>query len=218
LVLENSKSYLKSILIAKTNRPLNNKQLAEIKYQLALKHMANGINKEASEVLQASLVDDPGHIKARKALAALMTNNGLENSAIDVLEKGLEIVPEYTLFRRMIARILVGQNDYARAIQTLEKGMPVFFTHTEYYALLAAIYQRDQQHHKAVQLYKKLTHRDPQLGMWWLGLGISLEAQQKQSAALKAFIRARGTGSLSANVSQFVKKKVRLLTQSDGSG
>jgi MSHA biogenesis protein MshN len=49
---------------------------------------------------------------------------------------------------------------------------------------------------------------NPQNGIWWMGLGISLEAQQRRDDAMVAFQRAKASGSLSGELPAFVDKKL----------
>ena len=51
----------------------------------------------------------------------------------------------------------------------------------------------------------------PQAGVWWMGLGISLEADGRGAEARDALQRAKATGTLSPELAAFVEQKLRQL-------
>ena len=51
----------------------------------------------------------------------------------------------------------------------------------------------------------------PQSGIWWMGLGISLQADSRNAEAQESFTRAKATNSLSAELAGFVDQKLAQL-------
>lgn len=203
-------------LIAKTKRPLTNAQRAELSYQTAVQRITHGDQKIPEAELSQAIELNPNHHRARETLAAVFVNTNRPAMAIEILERGMALAPHYAGFRKIYARILGDKGKYSLAIKAMEHAEVELTQHPDYYALLAAFYQRNRQHNQAVQLYKQLVRHDPQLGTWWLGLGISLEAMQNPGAALDAYQRANRSGSLKTRVAQYVKKKIRALNRTQG--
>jgi len=75
----------------------------------------------------------------------------------------------------------------------LEKVRAEGANQPEYLALLATLYQRAGRQADAVETYRQALGQRPQEGRWWLGLGISLEAQKNWTAAGEAYQRAKAS-------------------------
>ena len=71
--------------------------------------------------------------------------------------------------------------------------------------------QRLTLHKRAVAEYQAALQLAPQAGVWWMGLGISLEADGRLPEAKDAFQRARATGALSPELAAFVDQKLKRL-------
>ena len=207
-----------AIPLQKTRRPLNAKQQAEVAYQKGVKFLQQGRMREGKESLQEALSIYIPHIKAREMLAGIYIKSGHLISAAELLSEGVKVAPDYPLFAKLYARVLLEQNKPALAVQILERGAAAAMIDQEadYYALLAATYQRVNQHNKAVDIYLQLVKIHPDQGVWWLGLGISLEKSGKNSTALEAYRRAQKTGSLNTGLASFAKKRVAALTEAGG--
>lgn len=201
------------VKLKKKHRPLNSKQLAEIAYKKGYKFLQQGRMRQGKEYLHEALSLYIPHIKAREMLAGIYIKAGRFVSAAELLSEGVKIAPEYSLFAKLYARVLLEQNNPKLAIKILEQGTALIEVEPDYYALLAATYQRDKEHKKAVETYLKLVKIRPAAGVWWLGLGISLEKSGKNKEALDAYQRAKRTGSLKAALVKFTNNRVSALNE-----
>ncbi|MCW8900468.1 MAG: tetratricopeptide repeat protein [Gammaproteobacteria bacterium] len=203
------------IKLQKTRHPLNSKQLAEIAYKKGYQLLQQGQMRKGKEYLREALSLYIPHIKAREMLAGIYIKSGHFISAAELLSEGVKIAPEYPLFAKLYARVLLEQNNPGLAIQILNRGSvsAVMNVEPDYYALLAATYQRVNDHQKATELYLKLVKIRPTTGVWWLGLGISLEKLGKNKEALEAYQRAQDTGNLKAGLIKFTNNKVSALSE-----
>ena len=199
--------------LKKTHRPLNSKQLAEIAYQKGYRFLQQGRMHQGKESLRKALSLYIPHIKAREMLAGIYIKSGRYINAAELLSEGVKIVPEYPLFAQLYARVLLEQNNPQLAIKILERGSVRIKDEPAYYALLAATYQRVNNHEKAVDIYLQLVKVRPSVGIWWLGLGISLEKSGKNKEALEAYQRAQKTGNLKDGLVKFTNNRVSALEE-----
>lgn len=199
--------------LKKTHRPLNSKQLAEIAYKKGYKFLQQGRMHQGKESLRKALSLYIPHIKAREMLAGIYIKSGHFINAAELLNEGVKVVPEYPLFPQLYARVLLEQNNPQLAIKILEQGSARIKVEPDYYALLAATYQRVKNHKKAIEIYLQLVKVRPSAGIWWLGLGISLEKSGKNKEALEAYQRAQKTGSLKAGLVKFTNNRVSALQE-----
>ena len=78
-------------------------------------------------------------------------------------------------------------------------------------AFHAALMQRMGDHAGATAAYRRVLATQPGNGLWWMGLGISLEALAERTEALAAFARARDSGDLRADLAGFVAQRLDAL-------
>ncbi len=208
-------STAETLNIKKKHRPLNSQQLAEIAYQKGYQLLQQGRLRQGKEHLREALSLYIPHIKAREMLAGIYIKSGHFISAAELLSEGVKIAPEYPLFAKLYARVLLEQNKPQLAIKILNRGATSIAISEEpdYFALMAATYQRVKNHNKAVDIYLRLVKVRPAAGVWWLGLGISLEKSGKGKEALEAYQRAQKTGSLKAGLMKFTDNRVSALRE-----
>jgi len=81
----------------------------------------------------------------------------------------------------------------------------------EYHAFLAGVLQRQGRQREAVEHYARALKTAPQNGVWWMGQGISLQAEKRDAEAVEAFQRAQASGALSAELQAFVERRLKQL-------
>lgn len=168
-------------------------QRAENRYRVAAQQMQQRLAVEAEQGLRAALEEYPRHIGARDLLAALLLERGRMDEARQVLEQGLAAVPGQASFATLLARIYVEQNAEPKAITLLEQQRNGVKPNPDTLALLATLYQRAARHGEAIAAFKDALTLRPLEGKWWLGLGISQEAEQNWNEARFAYERVRDT-------------------------
>ena len=208
---------LAPIKVKKKNHPLNNKQLAEIAYSKGYKLLQQGRMHQGKQFLREALSLYVPHIKAREMLAGIHIKSGHFINAAELLKEGVGVVPDYPLFAQLYARVLLEQKNPQLAIEVLNRGSSsaTMSAEPDYFALLAATYQRVNNHEKAIDIYLQLVKARPSTGIWWLGLGISLEKLGKNKEALDAYRRAQNTGSLKSGLVKFTNNRVAALKEID---
>lgn len=187
-------------------------ELAENAYREAARLKADGNTGEAERRLKTLLASDPRHAKARELLASIQLESGRWLEAQDTLEQGIVKSPDYLPFRYQLARLYVEHGADAQAVTLLEQARAEGRRDADLSAYLAALYQRANRHADAVKSYQDALALKPQEGRWWLGLGISLEAEQQSSSARDAYRHALDSGRLAANLAHYAEDRLRALT------
>ena len=201
------------IKLNKKHRPLNYKQQAEIEYKKGYLALQQGRMRQGKERLRESLSLYAPHLKSREMLAGIYIKSGRYVEAAELLREGIKVVPTYSLFAKLYARVLLEQNNPHLAIKVLESSAKALDVDLDYHALLAATYQRVKNHKKAIAIYLQLVKEKSSVGIWWLGLAISLEKSGKNKEALEAYQRAQKTGSLKAGLVKFTNNRVSALKE-----
>lgn len=197
--------------IQKQVRQPTSRDLAENEYRKAAASLHQGRLAEAQEGFEAALNLYPGYNSARQALVGLLVEAKKLTEAERVLQEGLAQSPAQIGFAMALARLQVDRGDAAQAAATLRKGIDYAQGSPEYIAFLGAVLQRLGQHEEAIEQFQAALRQKPASGVWWLGLGISLQSANRAADAQDAFRRARATNNLSPELSAFADQRIRQL-------
>lgn len=197
--------------IEKHVRPLRPEQLAEQHYQRGYQLLQNGDQNGAEKQWREALGADPAHIASREGLAGLYISHGRNVEAGDILAKGLKYHPGYGPFALLYARLQVQNGLLDRAVQVLENAMEAKAQNADFLAFLAALYQRQKAFDKSIATYKKALSLQPQQGVWWMGIGISLEGAGKTKEAISAYNEAKKSNTLTAKLRHYVEGRLQTL-------
>lgn len=195
--------------IEKKLRSTSPRERAENEYRRALGLVNQGRIQEAIAVLRALLNEDAGHVGSRLALFGLLVEQQRYDEAQTVLAEALAHDPAQPQLAARLARLQLERGDVRAARQTLEKAAGAAQGNAEFRAFHAAVLQRLTLHKEAVTEYQAALKLAPQAGVWWMGLGISLEAEGRPAEAREAYQRARASGMLSTELDRFVEQKLR---------
>lgn len=202
---------VKDGVVDKKVRPLTQEEQAENAYRAAVIGLKQRIPRVGEAELRSALTYNPAHVKARELLASVLLEGGRGLEAQQLLEQGLEKVPGHYPFAQLLARLYVEHGAEQKAVSTLEQVRPSAQKDPEFLAFLAALYQRSGQHTAAVEGYRQALSLRPQEGKWWVGLGISLEAEKTWGAAAEAYGHARESGTLNEALSRYADQRLALL-------
>ena len=112
-----------------------------------------------------------------------------------------------------LARLQVDKGDLRPAIETMERGLSSGSERPDFRAFLGAMLQREGNHKQAAEHYQAALQKNSQNGVWWMGLAISLQADNRPSDALDAFRKAKATNTLSADLLNFVDARINQLAR-----
>lgn len=145
----------------------------------------------------------------RRANAALAQGRAAE--ALASLQQALREDASHVAARLALARLLAQAGDGQGAADVLRAGAMDGAANAEYRGLHAALLQRLKRDAEAVQEYQAALRLMPGNAVWWMGLGLSLEALGSRGDARLAYLQARSAGTLSGELADFVDQKLRQL-------
>lgn len=202
-----------STLVEKTNpiKKMNSEMSLNEEFERAKHFSSIGKNNDAIHVLQDLLVNESEYIPARKLLATILYEQGNFEKANMVLQEGLEQRPLYPPYVQLKAEILVDEGKIKQALNLLQKAPPSLEEYPDYHALIAALYQRLGKSTNAESVYEQLLRLQPNNSLWWLGLGIARESQDKKPEALMAFAKANDSDSLAPELKTYIESRMTSL-------
>ena len=181
-------------------------QRAENAYRRALGVLEDGRVTEAIATLQAGLQIDPRHEAARQTLVGLLIEAGRPDDAMRQLQAALAIDARQPALAMLLARLQLERG--GPAIETLMRTLPYAAGNGEYHAFLAGVLQREGRVHEAADHYQAALKRSPGNGVWWMGLGIALQADKRDAESRAAFTQAQASGTLSPELQAFVERRL----------
>ncbi len=184
---------------------------AENEFRKATDLLVQGRVAEAIDGYKSTLQLDAGHVAARQALVGLLLENRRIDEAQQFLQEGLALNPDRSAYAMLLARIQVERGDLQGAHDLLSKHARSAASDADYHAFDAALLQRLGRHKEAVAAYQAALKLAPRAALWWMGMGISLQAENRSPEALDAFRRAKSTGGLNPDLLSFVDQRMKQL-------
>jgi MSHA biogenesis protein MshN len=166
---------------------------------------------EALAGYETALHSDTTFKPARLSWIGLLLNLKRNEEAERVLQEGLKLNPHDTSFPMLLARLQVERGEELLALDTLQKNLPDAKDQADYQAFMAALMQRQNRHQEAISFFQAALQLVPNNGVWLMGMGISLQAMQRNEEAKEAYARALASNSLNAQLQAFVQKKLKEL-------
>jgi MSHA biogenesis protein MshN len=93
----------------------------------------------------------------------------------------------------------------------MQDGLRYAQGNPDYAAFLAALLQRQGRHDEAVEQFRSALRAKPTVGVWWIGLGMSLQALKRNAEAQDAYRRARANGNLHPELAAFAEQRIKQL-------
>jgi MSHA biogenesis protein MshN len=197
--------------VTKQVKQLTPQQRAENEYRRATGLIQQARIAESIGALQQVLQLDPYHAVARQTLVGLLLETKRLDDAIRRLQEGVNLDRSQPALAMMLARLQVEKGRLQPAVETLQGTLPYAAERADYQAFLAALFQRQARHKEAVEHYQVALSKSPQSGIWWMGLAISLQAENRLAEARDAFGRAKAADTLSPELLAFVEQKLNQL-------
>lgn len=195
--------------VAKQIKQITPRQRSESEYRTAVALLQSGRLTEAAESLGQLLRIDPGNVAARQTLVGLLVGEKRNDDARRQLQDGLKLDPAQTGLAMILARLQTDQGNTQGALRTLQNSLSYAAQLPEYQSFLAALLQREGRHQEAIEHYLQALRVAPESGVWLMGLGISLRAENRVDEARAAFQRAGAGNTLSPDLQAFVEQQLQ---------
>ncbi len=192
-------------------KKISPQQRAENEFQKANLAVQEGRTSDALTGYEAALLIDSSHKAARRAWVGVLLSLKRNDDAERVLQRGIKRDPKDTSFAMLLARLQVERGALPLALETLQKTLPYAEEQADFQAFVAALLQRQSSHDEAIAHYQIALKLVPNNGIWLMGMGISLQAIQRNEEARDAYKRALDSNSLSAQLQAFVQQKLKEL-------
>lgn len=185
------------------------RQRAETEYARGAAALHQGQAADARAAFEAALQIDPAFHGARQALVGTLLDARQPADAMRVLQEGLQLAPAQHGFAMTLARLQLDNGDLDAGVQTLARSLEYPGISPDYHAFYASLLQRQQKHAEAATQFQRALARRRNVGVWLLGLGVSLEALGRGSEAQEAYRLAKSSGNLSDDLQAFADQKLR---------
>ena len=181
-------------------------------YQAGLDFLAQGDWAAAEQNFRLALKLRPQLQEARLQLVAVLQKQAKHEAARQALQQALALTPGNPDLRKVYARSLLDDRQPLAASDVLKTApVPSVTEDLEYHALLAAVLQESGQFAEAAGLYAQLVQIRPRAGLWWMGLGISLEQTGRFDAAREAYQNALQSAGLRPDLHDYINSRLQAL-------
>ena len=174
-------------------------------YRQALELATSGHGRAALEKLHDALKLDPGLLSARLHAVTLSLELGQPVQAEAIALQGLAVAPHEPQLTYLLARVLADRGDAAGAIAHLDRATRLS---GEAFGLRAGLLAQRGEFERALHDYEQAVRAQPGNSLWWLGLGVTLEAAGHAPQARLAYARAQSVGIERHELNLFVDQKL----------
>ncbi|TWI69436.1 MSHA biogenesis protein MshN [Pseudoduganella lurida] len=187
---------------------MTSQQQGESAYRRALAAVQDGRVQDGIAGLEQAVFAYPRHEAARQTLIGLLIETGRRDEAVRHLQLALGLNASQPQLAMLLARLQLEQG--GNAVETLQRTLPHAAANADYLAFLAGVLQKGGRHREAAEQYEAALRIQPNNGVWWMGLGISQQAERLRTNAREAFMKAKAAG-LSPELREFVDKRLAQL-------
>lgn len=174
-------------------------------YRRAMEALEQGRDATSLSILSQLLKLDPHHLVARRMAISLAIEQHQPEQGLIWLNEGLSMHPEDAALRTLQAKQLSQAGDVVSAVDVLQS---IEHPDADALGLKAGLLVKLGRHPLAASAYEQALKSNPDNATWWLGLGLSWQAQGQVSAAREAFARAYRLGQLGPDVQTWLEQQL----------
>ena len=179
---------------------------AQLSYRQAVESASSGHNSQAIEQALQALKIDPAATDARQLAAALLAEAGRYDDASALAREGLARSPDQPPLSYLLARLLAERGDADEALAVLNKAPSL---NADGHGLRGGLLSQRGDFRLAAQDYQAAARQQPSNGLWWLGLGVALEADGRREDARQVYARAQALGLDRGELGAYLEQKLR---------
>jgi MSHA biogenesis protein MshN len=172
--------------------------------------ISQGFKSKAIELLENHILMYPAPASEHYLLDLYYQDKNL-TAMQTLLNSNLAISAVEQIYYRARANILQGDN--SSAINLLESNLSLATSNENYRALLAGLYQREQLYLQATSAYRNLLQGFKPKPAYWLGLALSLDAQNQSPAAIHAYQQVLQFEPLELQVREYAQNRIAQLSR-----
>lgn len=180
-------------------------QRATQTYRQAISLAASGHSSLAIAQALDALKIDPDHLAARELAVALLMEGQRLGEAHALIRDGLARQPQQPHLIMLLARIEAETGDTQAALERLTAAPAL---DGDGHGLRAVLLARAERYREAASAYDAAVRLQPDNAVWWLGLGVSLDANGQTALSRQALQRARAIGSLRGDALAYIEQKL----------
>lgn len=183
-------------------------QRAQALYRQGLELAGSGHGRQAVERLQDALKLDPALVAARLHTASLLLEQGRGAEAETLARDGLALSADEPQLATLLARVLADRGDAIGALALLDRSERLG---AEGFGLRAGLLSQQGDFRRALLDYEQAVRLQPGNSLWWLGLGVALEAEGRGQQARQVYARAQAIGVERSDLNSFIDQKLQQL-------
>lgn len=174
-------------------------------YRQGIELVSSGHAGSGADKLAQALQIDPALHDARLTLAGLMLEQGRGAEAETLAQEGLQARAADPQLSYLLARALADRGDAAGAIDKLASARALG---PDALGLRAGLHAQQGDFKQALVDYEAAVRAQPGNSLWWLGLGVALEAQGRAIEARQAYAKAQGLGLPREELAAFIEQRL----------
>ncbi len=174
-------------------------------YRQGIELVSTGHAGSGADKLAQALQLDPALHDARLTLAGLMLEQGRGAEAETLAQDGLQARAADPQLSYLLARALADRGDATGAIDKLASARALS---ADALGLRAGLRAQQGDFKQALVDYEAAVRAQPGNSLWWLGLGVALEAQGRGAQARQAYAKAQGLGLPREELAAFIEQKL----------
>lgn len=183
-------------------------QRAQALYRQGLELAGTGHGRQAVERLQEATKLDPTLVAARIHTVSMLLEQSRGAEAETLAREGLALAADEPQLATLLARVLADRGDSAGALALLDRSERLG---ADGFGLRAGLLSQQGHFNRALQDYEQAVRLQPGNSLWWLGLGVALEAEGRGQQARQVYGRAQAIGMERSDLNNFIDQKLQQL-------